>query len=294
MRTEQEMLDLILNTAKEDERIHAVIMNGSRANKNVSKDCFQDYDIVYLVTETASFINDKYWIKRFGEPIVFQFPDELDSLVGIETHFEQSYGYLMQFNDGNRIDLTIQTYESVVKRMNEDTLTIVLLDKDNNLPKVPVATDESYWVKKPTQQQISKCTNEYWWVMLYIAKGLWRNEILFALDHLNHYVRPELYEMITWYAGIKTGFSCSVGKCGKYLDKYIPSDIWNRYLKTYPVAEETAIWDAVFVMNDLFLEVSDLVTKELGLTYDIEEGKRSYEFAKFIRMLPKDAKEIQL
>ena len=47
-------------------------------------------------------------------------------------------------------------------------------------------------------------------------------------------------------------------------------------------------------MNDLFLEVSDLVTKELGLTYDIEEGKRSYEFAKFIRMLPKDAKEIQL
>ena len=61
--------------------------------------------------------------------------------------------------------------------------------------------------------------------------------------------------MITWYAGIKTGFLCSVGKCGKYLDKYIPSDIWNRYLKTYPVAEETAIWDAVFVMNDLFLEV---------------------------------------
>lgn len=40
MRTEQEMLDLILNTAKEDERIRAVIMNGSRANKNVSKDCF--------------------------------------------------------------------------------------------------------------------------------------------------------------------------------------------------------------------------------------------------------------
>lgn len=30
MRTEKEMIDLIMNTAKEDERIRAVIMNGSR------------------------------------------------------------------------------------------------------------------------------------------------------------------------------------------------------------------------------------------------------------------------
>ncbi len=30
MRSEQEMLDLILTTAREDERIRAVIMNGSR------------------------------------------------------------------------------------------------------------------------------------------------------------------------------------------------------------------------------------------------------------------------
>ncbi len=43
------MLDLIINTAKEDERIRAVIMNGSRVNPNVKRDCFQDYDIIYVV-----------------------------------------------------------------------------------------------------------------------------------------------------------------------------------------------------------------------------------------------------
>lgn len=32
MRTEQEMYDLIINTAKKDERIWAVYMNGSRTN----------------------------------------------------------------------------------------------------------------------------------------------------------------------------------------------------------------------------------------------------------------------
>lgn len=52
MRSEQEMFDLILNTAREDKRIRAVYMNGSRTNPNAPKDIFQDYDIVYVVRET--------------------------------------------------------------------------------------------------------------------------------------------------------------------------------------------------------------------------------------------------
>lgn len=55
MRTEQEMFDLLLTTAQYDERIRAVYLNGSRANPHVAKDMFQDFDMVYVVTETASF-----------------------------------------------------------------------------------------------------------------------------------------------------------------------------------------------------------------------------------------------
>lgn len=54
MRTEKEMYDLILDIAQKDERIRAVYMNGSRTNTNVQIDIFQDYDIVYIVTETKS------------------------------------------------------------------------------------------------------------------------------------------------------------------------------------------------------------------------------------------------
>ena len=58
MRSEQEMYELIINTARNDERIRAVIMNGSRANPNAPRDIFQDYDIVYIVTEVSSFKHD--------------------------------------------------------------------------------------------------------------------------------------------------------------------------------------------------------------------------------------------
>lgn len=41
MRTEKEMFDLIEETARKDERIRAVYMNGSRTNSNVPKDIFR-------------------------------------------------------------------------------------------------------------------------------------------------------------------------------------------------------------------------------------------------------------
>lgn len=42
MRSESEMLQLICDFARNDERIRAVMMNGSRANPAAAKDIFQD------------------------------------------------------------------------------------------------------------------------------------------------------------------------------------------------------------------------------------------------------------
>ncbi|MCL1792575.1 MAG: aminoglycoside 6-adenylyltransferase [Oscillospiraceae bacterium] len=49
MRTEEVMMDLILGIAKADERVRAVSMEGSRANPQVSKDQYQDYDITIML-----------------------------------------------------------------------------------------------------------------------------------------------------------------------------------------------------------------------------------------------------
>lgn len=58
MRSEQEMMTMILDTARADERIRAVGMNGSRTNPDAPRDIFQDYDIVYFVTDMQPFLAD--------------------------------------------------------------------------------------------------------------------------------------------------------------------------------------------------------------------------------------------
>ena len=127
MRNEKEMYDLILGIAKSDERIRAVILNGSRANPNAASDVFQDYDIVYIVTEMVSFKSEPAWIDRFGEMMIMQLPDDMDDPPPGDN---DSYGYLMQFADGNRIDLTLFP-AARLDELGEDSLSVLLLDKDN-------------------------------------------------------------------------------------------------------------------------------------------------------------------
>ena len=81
MRSEKEMFDLIIGTARKDERIRAVYMNGSSTNKNARKDIFQDYDIVYVVRETRPFYEQKNWIDLFGERLFMQCPEEVDKSI---------------------------------------------------------------------------------------------------------------------------------------------------------------------------------------------------------------------
>ena len=102
MRSEQEMLDLILNTVQDDDRIRVVIMNGSRTNPNAPRDIFQDFDILYLVTAIEPFIADLTWINRFGERMILQMPETMQDPPPANDGF---FTYLMQFADGNRIDL---------------------------------------------------------------------------------------------------------------------------------------------------------------------------------------------
>ena len=72
MRSEEEMMNLILQVAKDDERVRAVYLNGSRTNPNAPKDCFQDYDVVYVVTDTKPYYENHDWINHFGTVLYMQ------------------------------------------------------------------------------------------------------------------------------------------------------------------------------------------------------------------------------
>lgn len=282
MRTEHEMYDLILGIAKSDGRIKAVYMNGSRTNEKVPKDIFQDYDIVYVAEDTESFIEDKGWIKIFGEILYMQYPDENPNY---PSDKKNSYGYLMQFADGNRIDLTIQSVNYALQHIKEDKLCKILLDKENILPETEAATDCQYWVKKPTEEQYLAACNEFWWCTNNIAKGLWRKEIPYVQDMTNYCVRPQLITMLNWKAGILTGWSVSTGKSSKYLYKWLSEEEWQMLLATYFDGNVDNAWKAVFSMCGLFENTARFVGEKSGWEYNEKEGKAATAFLEYVHRM---------
>ena len=288
MRSEQEMLDLIINTARMDERVRAVLMNGSRVNPNAPKDFFQDFDIVYLVTEKESFLADPSWVKVFGELMILQLPDEMSDP---PPEGKDHYSYLMQFSDGNRIDLSLYPVNKLYL-LEDDSLTLTLLDKDGILPEFDPPNESGYLPKPPTAIKFFDCTNEFWWCSPYVAKGLWRRQIAYAKHMLDLYVREQLDKMLVWYIGMHTDFIIAPGKMGKYLEKYLEPELWQMFLRTYSDANYDHTWDALLAMGDLFRRVAIPVAEHFGFTYPLGDDERVTTHLRHVRHLPHEAKEM--
>lgn len=266
MRTEKEMLNLILNIAKQDKNIKAVCMNGSRVNVKIQPDIHQDFDIVYIVENLEDIIADLEWINQFGNRIITQFPEAQDLY---PSELEERYPILMLFDDYNRIDLTLLSKNKLSEYLVEDKLIKILLDKDNLLPKNNSVSEASYWISKPYQKLFDECINEYYWVSTYVMKGIWRNELLYSIDHLN-ICRRMLLLMLAWDKGYKFDFQVNFGKSFKYLPNYLGSNKNSELTSTYPHLNTNEIKEALYKMTEIFEYAAVMVSKKCKLNYDTE------------------------
>jgi aminoglycoside 6-adenylyltransferase len=285
MRSEQEMLELIVTTAQNDDRVRAVIMNGSRTDPNAPRDIFQDFDVVYLVTAVEPFTDDHSWIQHFGQLMILQMPEAMQDP---PPDNDGSFTYLMQFSDGNRIDLGLVP---IAKRdqLGNDSLSLLLLDKDGLFQPFAPPSDSDYLPRPPTAQAFSDCCNEFWWVCLGVAKGLRREEITYAKHIADCFAREQLMKMLSWYVGMNTQFSRSPGKFGKYLKQYLEPELWEMLQKTYADASCDKTWDALEKMCDLFRITGARVAAHFGLAYPYVDDQNVSAHLKYMRLLPKDA-----
>lgn len=286
MRTEAEMISLIKDIAFKEENIRAAYIEGSRTNPNAPKDIFQDYDIVYIVTTTKPFREDKEWINNFGKILYMHYPEDN---VFYPSDVENCYGWQIQFADGNRMDLHVCTKENALANLE---LYQILVDKDGIMPYPQETTDERYWVKEPREIEF-KCTcSDFWWCLNNVAKGLWRNELPYAMDVINFVLRPHLKRLLEWKMGIENNFSVSAGKSCKYFKKYLQEETYRQFLATYSIAEIESIWNSVFGMCGLFQSTAVEFSKKQNFSYDYEQAKNSLNFLQHVRKLPVNAKEI--
>lgn len=271
------MMKLIIDKAIRDERIRAVTMEGSRADKNALHDQYSDFDICYYVTDIREFTKDKKWVEYFGKIIIMQCPyDSYDE--PYDYCSRERFTYLMQFEDGNRLDLTLIDITKIADELENDEPRVILLNKDDYKEIQPIDKDEAFYIRRPTEKEFQDTVNEFRWVSTYIAKGLCRKQLYYAKYHYDVIVMEMFIKILEWKIGIERGFDTVVGKNCKYLKKYLSQEERERFRSIFPNGEYNDIWQKLFIMYDYFEENARIVATKLNFSYDKIEAENVRKF----------------
>ena len=265
MRTETEMFDVILQTAKVLQ-VDAVAMSGSRTNPKAPKDEFQDYDVVYIMEDLDGLIADLAWLDRFGKRLIEQY-----------NVLEHRRLYLMLFEDGNRIDLTLCPKEYIKEWVDSEADFTVLNDPQGLF--VPYApTPKRYWTAPASETDFEKSCNEFWWVSAYVVKGICRKQVIYSTNHLYGICQQELLKVLAWQVASDRG-TVDIGKNYKYLFNYLPEEKEKDFSNLLDFASLDKITQSLFATMSLFHREAQDLAKKMGFDYDKEVAEMMIQYA---------------
>ena len=265
MRTETEMLDVILKTT-ETLQVAAVAMSGSRTDTKAPKDEFQDYDVVYVVDDLDNLTSDLSWLDQFGKRIIEQ-----------EVGLGQRRLYLMLFEDGNRIDLTLCPKEHMKEWVDSESKFIVLEDEKGLFaPYSP--TPQRYWTSPASETDFENSCNEFWWVSAYVGKGICRNQVIYATDHLYGICQQEFLKILAWQVASDRG-KVDIGKNYKYLFNYLPAEKKKEFSNLLDFSSLDKITQSLFATMQLFHREAQRLAQKLGFDYDKEVAEKMIQYA---------------
>ena len=266
MRTETEMLDLISQTAK-ILQVEAVAMSGSRTDTKAPKDEFQDYDVVYVVDDLDNLTSDLSWLDQFGTRII-----EQHNVLGNRRL------YLMLFEDGNRIDLTLCPTEYIQEWVDSEADYTVLKDEKGLF--VPYSPNpQRYWTSPASAIEFDKACNEFWWVSAYVVKGICRKQAIYATDHLYGICQQELLKVLAWRVAADKG-TIDIGKNYKYLFQYLPAEKEKEFSALLDFSSVEKLTQSLFATMELFHQEAQFLAHKMGFDYDMKVAEKMIQYAK--------------
>ena len=268
MRTETEILDILIKTAK-NLKVKAVAMSGSRACLKAPKDEFQDYDVVYIVDDLDNLTSDLSWLTYFGGRIIEQ-----------EVSLGNRRLYLMLFEDGNRIDLTLCPKEHIQEWVDSEAGFTVLED-EKGLFESYSPSPKRFWIHPATETDFEKACNEFWWVSAYVVKGICRNQLIYATDHLYGICQQELLKVLAWQVASDKG-TVDVGKNNKYLFNYLPAEQKKEFSDLLDFSGIEKLTQSLYATMKLFhqeAQEAQYLAQKMGFDYDKEVAERMIQYA---------------
>ncbi len=272
----EKIINQLIHWARKKSEIRAMLLTSSRTNPDVNVDIFSDYDIILVVKDIQPFYSDRAWLADFGK-VLAVYRDPLEIFCGFEK-----FAYITQYEDGLKIDFTVWPVELLNTISKEPNLPVdldigysVLLDKEHLTDDLKTPTHQAYIPNPPSQEDYLTEIEVFFHEATYVAKNLWRNDLMFAKYNLDYVMKTRhLLTMLVWRIEIDHHWSFKPGNLGKGLKRQITPQLWAELESTYVGAAEEDNWTALFRTIDLFRKITIEVGNHFSFPYPHELDKR--------------------
>jgi aminoglycoside 6-adenylyltransferase len=220
------------------------------------------------VSDVEQFAFDDAWISAYGRPMV-RWGDQ-GEMHGLATYFRG-----VVYQNYVKIDYSIWPVELLERIATSaslpDQLDVgyrVLLDKDQRTVGWKPPSYQAHIPARPTEAEYQALVEEFWWGTTYVAKSLWRDDLVFAKWVLDQDLKLEtMRRMLEWRIEIDHHWSVKPGIHGRGLKQLLPANIWSQFASTYVSLDVEETWAALDRVIALFRQIAPEVGNALGYTY---------------------------
>lgn len=284
------MLERFITWGQLRDDVRALILTSSLTCPGAPVDAFSDYDLIVVVRDIRPYFPDD-WLEDFGRVLVL-YRDPVR-----KEHGFDKFARITQYEDGLKIDFTlwnVGTLRAVVEQaslsQDFDLGYRVLLDKDGLTASLPAPTHRAYIPVPPTAQEYFDLIEEFFHEGTYLAKYLWRDDLMPAKMHLDALMKAKhMRRMLEWLVACESSCSIKLGAYGRGLGKKVRRELWHALAATYVGADPSENWQAFYGLVDLMGQVGREVAGYLGFTYPEDLHARCLAYFKNVQMLDRSA-----
>ena len=273
----------IIQWAKEESSIRALILQGSRA-ANRSIDEFSDYDISVFCSTSQPYTETENWLAGIG--VVWVCVKEKISCKG-----QMFPTRLVIFENGIKVDFSFFPLDSLHQMSNEPLPNEynrgyqILLDKDNLTQKLPKPNYQEPKAQKPSSLQFLETIEEFWFEAYHVAVYL-KREDLWSVKLRSASMHIFLLKIIEWEAQARHGWRQMPPPIEKRMVSWIQPGLWQELHGIFAHFDASDSWDALFHTLSLFRRLSIELSHQFGFDYPTALDQNMSHFIMTLRKGP--------
>ncbi|MDE2859442.1 MAG: aminoglycoside 6-adenylyltransferase [Chloroflexota bacterium] len=256
------MLSQVLDWARQEERIRALVLTGSLARGDGSTDQWSDLDAQIIARDYASYIADDSWLDGLGE-------------VWIRFPLSQDLPYkLVWFAGGAKVDFQFLRVDAIHEMICSGALSdeylrgyIVALDKDGLFRDLPPSPQVFPGPDSPSAGQVEAVINEFYFEAIHVAQFIRRREF-WVVKFRDWTMKCDLLQMLEWHARATSDAPVNTWLLGKRIREWTGGETYAAIEEIWSAWDVAALWRGLLRQIKLFRSISRELGDALGYNLD--------------------------